>query len=210
MSFEKSLHLVYITLHIITKMHGEIITPSSTSKYETHSCVGNENCTINCGSDGTPGSDGYCEDDTIHCPASPYPCAVNCNGYKACAHSNIIWGNNPGLDTLTCIGDVACQGVTFPILDPTTAVNITCQGFATCDFATIYCPSDADCDVYCEGDGPCRSATINGPLNGNLWVQCTGSYSCGSTQFNCPSESGHCSVKCDSDNCGEGIFIYPT
>eukprot|EP01083_Nonionella_stella_P278862 948401_1 len=207
MSFEKSLHLLYITFHIITKMHGEIITPSSTPM-ETHSCVGNESCTINCGSDGGLG---YCEGDTIHCPAAPYPCTVNCNGYYACRDSNIIWDNTPGLGTLTCIGEYACWEVTFPSLHPTTAVNITCQGFATCDFATIYCPSDADCAVYCEGPGSCAVATIYGPVNGNLWVQCTDRDSCNSaTIFNCPSEPGHCSVKCDSDNCGEGIFIYPT
>eukprot|EP01083_Nonionella_stella_P078559 215062_1 len=208
MSFEKSLHLVYITLHIITKMHGEIITPSSTSKYETHSCVGNESCTINCGSyDYT----GYCQQDTIHCPSAPYPCTVNCNGKSACYYSNIIWDNTPGLGTLTCIGEYACWEVTFPSLHPTTAVNITCQGLTICAGATIYCPSDADCAVYCEGPGSCAVATIYGPVNGNLWVQCTDRDSCNSaTIFNCPSEPGHCSVKCDSDNCQNARFIYPT
>ena len=106
-------------------------------------CSFNQSCTVICNA--------HCEGSTIICPEDA-PCDVQCNGWGGCRNAEIQWPIIPGYGHLTCTGYFACVNVTFPKANPTQALSISCTGnYFTCQLATMYCPTSANCTLHCGG-----------------------------------------------------------
>lgn len=54
-----------------------------------------------------------------------------------------------GLGTLICAGPESCNGLDFPIPNPSVPYILQCIGSGDCQGASIYCPANADCHINC-------------------------------------------------------------
>ena len=157
---------------------------------EVFNCPDSEQCIIVCGSDGF--FLGHCSSDTVNCPSDDSLCVVNCNGESACYELTVNWNDN---GQLNLDGDYAGWGLEFPKPQSNAPTTIICDSFRECSAATIYCPSDADCDVQCSSQGSCDlGAIVYCPENGDCNIDCS-FVSCGLIQINCPT-NGDCSISC--------------
>ena len=69
------------------------------------------------------------------------------------------------MGNITCIGEQSCQGATFPIPDPSISLTIPCNEIGKCEDSTIYCPSNANCNIICIGKDSCDGTNIIWPTN---------------------------------------------
>ena len=148
---------------------GTVIDTSATLVFtgSNITCALNESCSIYC--DEYIGDQGPCQSSIIHCPSdydcdiscsTDYACKestilcplngecnINCFGYSACQDLDIIKGNTE--PTLAC-SDAwgVCRSITFPIPPSDEAMELYCGG-SGCRESTIYCPTNADCDIFC-------------------------------------------------------------
>ena len=101
-----------------------------------------------------------CEESILYCPTNAN-CTIICNGQRTCKATEIIWPTNTSTtNTLTCDGRNACDQVDFPIPNPDISKTIICDSTSECQFATIYCPSNANCTVICSEQDSCTMTKI--------------------------------------------------
>eukprot|EP00483_Globobulimina_turgida_P013349 UN13373 len=145
-------------------------------------CTEGEDCIVSC--IGTEA----CYQANINCP-SDARCDIQCIGGGACVYATLNW-NNPeaGTGSLTCDGVNACSAVQYPIPLPDEALNITCDNYDECSYATIECPTNARCDIQCIGNFACDSATLNwnNPEAGTGSLTCDGLSACSAVQYPIP------------------------
>lgn len=132
---------------------------------DTITCPSDEPCIVLCT------GDSGCMDATINCPAD-YACDVQCVDNNSCNDAVITWPTDPGMGTLTCSGQYACNNIDFPEPEPTTAMDFECLDFRQCEDSTIRCPVDADCSLTCEDQLSCRDTTLICPDDHACDVTC--------------------------------------
>eukprot|EP00756_Hemistasia_phaeocysticola_P041884 Hpha_TRINITY_DN16940_c4_g2::TRINITY_DN16940_c4_g2_i7::g.56564::m.56564 len=103
-------------------------------------------------------------------------CEVDCDGTEAC-HSATL----KGLSLLDCAGSMACE------------------------YMTLTCSEDWDCDINCHNSRACQTSTFNCPSTQSCVLHCNGNQACLDVTFQCPAglaAPNSCYIECSGHNNG--------
>eukprot|EP01083_Nonionella_stella_P088313 246022_1 len=153
----------------------------------TFHCPSNANCSILCDAQQS------CKWSVIHCPTNTGSCFITCDGSQSCDQAtiycppnalcqvecsaggcvdmNVEWSDIPDIGRIIC-PNYDCYELprSLPPRSSLLAASNTADYTLSCDSEfecsrSIFCPTDADCNVSCNAYKSCYGSTIYCPAN---------------------------------------------